>query len=74
MTDDLSAFVAIRNGEVRGIMGIRDDSVSRDFLMEWALDPSVTCIIRVPIDVARKCFDATEQEVRDMVSQAAGSS
>lgn len=69
MSEDICAFVAIRNGQVRGIVGIRDDAISRDFLMEWALDPAVTSMIRVPVDIARKSFDATEDQVRAMLAE-----
>jgi hypothetical protein len=69
VADDICAFIAIRDGQVRGILGVRDDTISRDFLMEWALDPTVSSLIRVPIEIARKCWEASEDEVRAMLAE-----
>lgn len=65
------AILAIRNGEVHGICGISDDEVLRDCVAEWALDPTVECMIRVPIAIARKSFDATEADIRQMLAELA---
>ena len=63
------AILAIRRGEVAGMCGISDDEVLRDCLTEWALDPTVECMIRVPIAIARKSFEATEADVRQMLAE-----
>jgi hypothetical protein len=68
MTTTKYAMLAIRDGEVRGMCGIQDDAILRESVAEWALDPSVTAMLRVPVEVARKAFDATEVEVRDMLA------
>lgn len=65
------AILAIRKGEVAGMCGITDDDILRDCVTEWALDPTVECMLRVPVEIARKSFDATEAQVRQWLSEMA---
>ncbi|KKB80824.1 hypothetical protein VW35_01035 [Devosia soli] len=65
------ALLAIRKGEVRGMCGIVEDAALKECVSEWALDPTVDCMIRVPIEIARKSFDATEQQVREWLKEMA---
>jgi len=58
------AILAFREGKVRGISVMIDHQVFRDGIVEWALDPTVEMMIRVPLDIARKSYDADVDQVR----------
>lgn len=62
------AVLAIRNGKVSGVCVIEDDDIMRDALASWALDDEVREIIRVPIEIARRSFDVTAEQVRAMLA------
>jgi hypothetical protein len=54
--------MAVRNGEVGAICVIADDDITRDALREWSADPDVTAILKAPIEVARKCWQVSQDE------------
>lgn len=64
MSENKYVILAIRDGMVRGMVGIQDDEILRLSVAEWALDPTVTDMIRVPVELARKSFDMSVDDVR----------
>lgn len=65
------ALLAIRAGKVDGICHIANSKTYRETAIEWALDPGVTSTLRVPIDIARKSWEAPEAQVRAWLAGSA---
>lgn len=65
------AILAFRDGKVRGISVVADDAVLLDCFIDWALDPTVGMMVRVPIDIARKSYDADVDQVRQWLAEIA---
>lgn len=63
-------IMIIRDGRFAGVVVVQDDQVLRDTLAEWALDPTVTEMIRAPLSVARTSFDSTVDEIRAAIAKA----
>lgn len=59
-----SYFVAIKDGRVRSICKVGDGRLLLDCVCEWALDPTISSMIRVPASIASRSPGATEDQVR----------
>lgn len=70
--DGKFVILAIRRGEVSGIVALQDNQILRDTVAEWALDPTVTSMIRAPLEIGRQSLFCTEYQVRLALENFAG--
>lgn len=49
-------MLAIRHGRVAGAVVIDSDDIYRETMAEWAADPDVEEMFRVPVEIAREAL------------------